>query len=51
MIENRKAHYEVMLIQILAPTSNLPDGVNILTSGGLNAVHQLKSPKMRVDVR
>lgn len=31
-----------MLIQILAPTSNLPEGVNILTSGGLKADHQLR---------
>jgi len=40
-----KAYYEVMLIQILAPTSNLPDGVNILTSGGLNAGYQLTLPR------
>jgi hypothetical protein len=32
-----------MLIQIFAPTSNLPLGVNILTSGGLNAGSQVKS--------
>jgi hypothetical protein len=28
-----------MLMQILWPTSNRPLGVNILTSGGLNAAH------------
>jgi hypothetical protein len=29
-----------MLMQILVPVSKRPEGVNILTSGGLNAVRQ-----------
>lgn len=39
-------HYEVMLIQILCPVSNRPDGVNIFTSGGLNATFESASPRV-----
>ena len=35
--KGERAHYEVMLIQILCPGENRPEGVKNLTSGGLNA--------------
>jgi hypothetical protein len=46
----KDTHYEVIDMQILWPTSNLPDGVNILTSGGLKAEQQsVSSPDEQVD--